>query len=94
MFYAGLVVLLTGVKSPVDYWAYDYFFMHMIQHLLLMFATPTLVVAGTPWEPLLEALPGRSGRSVTRRALAGRWSRPLRAAGGPAQRPSPPDGEL
>jgi cytochrome c oxidase assembly factor CtaG len=81
-FYAGLAVLLIAVCSPVDYWADDYFFIHMIQHLLLMFAAPSLVVAGAPWQPLLDALPGRLGRSATREVLTGGWSRPLRAVAG------------
>jgi cytochrome c oxidase assembly factor CtaG len=86
-FYAGLAVLLLSVESPIDYWADDYFLVHMVQHLLLMFAAPTLIVAGAPWQPLLAALPGHSGRSVTRGVLAGGWSRPLRAVGGFFGRP-------
>jgi cytochrome c oxidase assembly factor CtaG len=78
-FYAGLLVLLLAVDSPIDYWADAYFTVHMVQHLLLMFAAPSLVVAGAPGQPLLDALPGRSGKTVTRSVLAGDWSRPLRA---------------
>src|SRR6201996_5755190 len=78
-FYAGLLVLLLAVVSPVDYWSDSYFMVHMAQHLLLMFAAPSLVVAGAPGQPLLDALPGRSGRAVTRSLLAGDWSRPLRS---------------
>src|ERR1700761_5238103 len=78
-FYAGLAVLLLAVVSPVDYWSDSYFMVHMAQHLLLMFAAPSLVVAGAPGQPLLDALPGRSGQAGTRSVLAGGWSRPVRA---------------
>ena len=78
-FYSGLLVLLIAVVSPVDYWSDSYFMVHMVQHLLLMFAAPSLVVAGAPGQPLLDALPGRSGRTVTREVMAADWSRPLRA---------------
>jgi putative membrane protein len=86
-FYAGLAVLLIAVESPIDYWADDYFFMHMIQHLLLMFAAPVLIVAGAPWQPLLDGLPGRAGRSATAGVMRGGWARPLRAAAGWLLRP-------
>jgi putative membrane protein len=86
-FYAGLAVLLIAVQSPIDYWADDYFFVHMIEHLLLMFAAPTLVVAGAPWQPLLDALPGRAGKTATREVMTGGWARPIRAVGGFMLRP-------
>jgi len=87
LFYGGLAVLLLSVASPIDYWADDYFFVHMLQHLLLMFAAPTLVVAGAPWQPLLDGLPGRSGQAITRGTLRAGWSRPLRAVGAFLLRP-------
>jgi len=74
-FYGGLVVTLLAVASPVEYEADRYFFMHMIQHLLLMFAAPTLIVAGAPWQPLLDGLPRRARAAL----ITGGWSRPLRA---------------
>jgi putative membrane protein len=87
LFYAGLAVLLIAVQSPIDYWADKYFFVHMIQHLLLMFAAPSLVVAAAPWQPLLAALPGQSGKAATREVMTAGWSRPLRAVGGFMLRP-------
>jgi putative membrane protein len=86
-FYAGLVMLLLAVQSPLDYWADSYFFVHMIQHLLLMFAAPVLIVAGAPWQPLLDGLPGRLGKDATKQVLAGGWSRPIRAVAGFALKP-------
>src|SRR5262245_23266469 len=81
-FYAGLLTLLISVESPIDYWSDRYFFVHMIQHLLLMFAAPVLIVAGAPWQPLLDGLPGQLGKDATRQVMTGRWSRPLRAIAG------------
>jgi putative membrane protein len=79
-FYAGLAVALLAVDSPVEYFAERYFFMHMTQHLLLMFAAPSLLVAGAPWQPLAEAVPRRAA------AVIAGW-RPPRAVAGFLLRP-------
>ena len=86
-FYGGLAVLLIAVESPIDYWSYDYFFVHMLQHLLLMFAAPSMIVAGAPWQPLRDGLRWRADGNVTAEVSQGSWSGPLRAAGGWLLRP-------
>ncbi len=87
LFYSGLLVLIIAVESPIDYWSDDYFWVHMIQHLLLMFAAPMLVVMGAPWLVVLHGLPVNIRRRVGRAVLLGSWSRPLRAAGHALTRP-------
>ncbi len=80
-FYGGLAVLLLAVVSPVDYWSDQYFFVHMIEHILIMFFAPVLVVAGAPWLPLVHALPVSLRRKVGRALLLSTWAAPLRTLG-------------
>jgi putative membrane protein len=80
-FYGGLVVLLLAIDSPIDYWASDYFFVHMVEHLLIAFYAPILIVFGAPWIPLMFALPVGARRKAGRFVLLGSWSRVLRAVG-------------
>jgi len=80
-FYGGLGVLVLAVVSPIDYWADDYFFAHMIEHILIMFFAPILIVAGAPWLPLVHAFPVKIRRRVGRSVLLGSWARPLRTLG-------------
>ncbi len=81
VFYAGLALLLVSVESPIDYWAGDYFWVHMVEHLLIVFCAPILIVVGAPWIPLLFALPVGARRSVGRFFLLGPWARGFRAMG-------------
>ena len=70
-FFAGLLLLLGSLTGPLhDLSDYYLFSAHMIQHLLLAFAMPPLLLYGTPgWmiEPLLRPpLIRRLGRILTR----------------------------
>ena len=59
----GLLVLLLALESPLDALAdQTYFFVHMLQHLLLVLVVPVLVLAGIPGWLLRPVL--------TRRAIA------------------------
>lgn len=80
-YYGGLAVLVLVVTSPVDYWAGDYFYVHMIEHILIMFYASLLIVAGAPWIPYLHALPVRARRRLLRAVVIGRAGAPLRAVG-------------
>ena len=79
----------SRLRSPIDYWADYYFFVHMIQHLLLMFAAPSLIVAGAPWQPLLRRVCPGTARAAALPVACWRAAgpRPLRAVGGFFLRP-------
>ena len=43
--------------SPIDGLSDDLFFMHMVQHVLLMMVGPPLILVGAPVVPVLRGLP-------------------------------------
>ena len=77
IFWAGLVVLLLAVVSPVDYWSDTYLSAHVVQHILLAFVAPPLIVIGAPWVPLLRGLPRPVARVYGRLLRYTRARRPV-----------------
>lgn len=48
-FHSGVLVIYLAVGSPIDQLGEDYlFFMHMIQHMLLIYVVPVLMYLGMP----------------------------------------------
>jgi putative membrane protein len=55
---AGLLVIAVALLSPLDVLVQQLFFMHMIQHLLLIMIAPALLLLPNPLPFLLWGLPG------------------------------------
>jgi cytochrome c oxidase assembly factor CtaG len=54
---AGVTSLILALLSPIATYGSLFFFMHMIQHLLLMLFAAPFILLGAPLLPLLWALP-------------------------------------
>jgi putative membrane protein len=78
-FYAGLAVLIAAVDSPLDWDADRLFWVHMVQHVLLMMVAPPLLLLGKPWPRLIRPLPRGLRLPVARQVLAGETLAPGRA---------------
>lgn len=52
----GLVALVVTLASPIDAYAMSLFWVHMIEHLLLIMVVPTLLILGKPFTVLGAAL--------------------------------------
>ena len=66
LFYTGLATVLLALTSPLDAQADELFFMHMVQHLLLLVVAPPLVLLSAPMIPMLRGTP----RSIRRGLVA------------------------
>ena len=79
-FYGGLATLALAVSSPIDAYAGRLFWVHMVQHVLLMMVAPPLLLIGRPWPRLSRPLPLGLRRPLARTVLAGPTLSPVRGA--------------
>jgi putative membrane protein len=79
-FYAGLATIALAVGSPVDAYAGELFWVHMVQHVLLMMVAPPLLLLGRPWPRIMRPLPLGLRRPLARGVLAGPTLAPIRRA--------------
>lgn len=82
---AGLASCGLALAGPLDQLAGRWFFVHMMQHLVLLEAAPLLIVAGQGWRwwPRLHPLVRRASRLALRSAVRQRrkrWATPAASA--------------
>jgi putative membrane protein len=86
-FYGSLLLFTLAVVSPIDYWSSRYLWVHMVQHVLLMFLAPALLVSGAPWLPVAHGLPLSARQRIGRALQRNRSTAPLRWLGRTVSRP-------
>lgn len=74
-FYGGLLSVALAILGPLDTFNQRLFFMHMLQHLVLMQVAAPLLLLGRPVQLVLRALPPRRSGPVIKSVLRRRWVR-------------------
>ena len=88
----GLLTIVIALDSPIDTYADQLFWVHMLQHILLLTVAPPLFLLGRPWPRMWRALPLEPrtslGADARPRALdrAAAGARPAAAGVDPVQR--------
>lgn len=82
-FYAGLLTIVIALDSPIDDYADDLFWVHMLQHILLLTIAPPLILLGRPWPRMWRALPFRPRTRIARSLALSPTLAPVRALARP-----------
>jgi cytochrome c oxidase assembly factor CtaG len=82
-FVGGLVTIVLALDSPIDAYADQLFWVHMLQHVLLLTVAPPLILLGRPWPRMWRALPLRMRTTVGRSIARAGWTAPLRGLARP-----------
>ncbi len=87
-FYLALALLAIALNSPLDALAEQLFWVHMVQHVLLLLVAPPLIIVARPWTRLWRFFPLGARRSVGRGLAQSSGAAPLRALSRWLGRPS------
>ena len=82
-FYASLLTIVIALDSPIDDYADDLFWVHMLQHILLLTVAPPLLLLGRPWPRMWRALPLRPRTKIARTLALSPRLAPVRALARP-----------
>jgi putative membrane protein len=82
-FYTGLLSIVIAVDSPIDAYADELLWVHMLQHIILLTVAPPLILLGRPWPTMWRALPLDSRTALARGVAKSRLAAPLRALAAP-----------
>src|SRR5690242_20356510 len=77
-FVGGLVTIVVALDSPIDHYAEQLFWVHMLQHVLLLTVAPPLILLGRPWPRMWRALPLDARTTVGRLVARSPLASPLR----------------
>jgi cytochrome c oxidase assembly factor CtaG len=82
-FAGGLLTIVISIEGPIDTYAETLFWVHMLQHVLLLTVAPPLILLGRPWPRMWRALPLGTRTTVGRAVAQARWTAPIRALARP-----------
>lgn len=71
-FLLGLLTIIIALESPIDFWSLRLFWIHILQHELLMMVAAPLIVAGGPFI-IIEGLPGSFKKALRQRISKGHF---------------------
>jgi putative membrane protein len=77
-FWLGLATILLALQSPIEILARQLFWVHMVQHLLLMAVAAPLLALASPWTRMWRALPLSWRRGVAKPVFRNPRLQPLR----------------
>ena len=70
-FYGGIATIVLALDTPIDAYADRLFWVHMVQHVLLLTVAPPLLVLGRAWPRLWQPLPVPVRRAAARVFVVG-----------------------